>query len=91
MKDGKEIRWFCTRCMEDQTDDVWNHWNRKTGDALCSACTAKIPHNAGPEHYCQECKPGGINDIKGDTARDTNSNELQTDTGSDEIDVLKSA
>lgn len=59
MKDGKEIRWWCHGCMEDQTDDVFDHWNRATGEALCEPCAAKKSHNAGPEHYCPECLPGG--------------------------------
>lgn len=41
MKDGKEIRWWCHGCMEDQTDDVFDHWNRATGEALCEPCATK--------------------------------------------------
>lgn len=90
MKDGKEIRWWCHGCLEDQTDDVFDHWNRLTGEALCDSCKAKPPHNDGPEHYCGECKPGGINphDNRSDTNRDHDGDKLPSDTESNEIDVL---
>lgn len=37
---GKEIRWFCTGCTVDQVDDIWNHYDRTSGEVLCDECKA---------------------------------------------------
>ncbi len=42
MSENKEIRWFCTSCLEDQFDSIWDHYDRSIGEALCPSCKTKI-------------------------------------------------
>lgn len=35
------IFWFCQRCIEDFEGDVFEHWNKETGQILCEKCAKK--------------------------------------------------
>ena len=68
MIDGKEIRWFCEQCLEDQATNVWDHYDRATGRALCPSCKTKIA-----------AAQGGQDDNRSNTDWDIDRDFLQGD------------
>ena len=74
MIDGKEIRWFCSSCLEDQTTNVWDHYDKVTHVAQCPTCTTKIAQ-------------GGQDADRSDTTRHDDSNQLPRNTGADKAGV----
>jgi len=62
MSQENEVTWFCVSCLSDQWDEIWDHWDRESGEAICALC--KIERGKGQ------------NDIQSDTTWRPASHEL---------------
>lgn len=50
------MAWFCQTCLRDFEGEV--PYDPATGRSECNECEAG--HNAGPEHFCKERDPNGL-------------------------------
>lgn len=75
MSEEREIRWFCFLCLEDQASNIWDHYDKVTGQSVCLPCKTK----------------GGIdfNATRSDTIRDIDGNKLSAGASTNETGMHK--